>query len=144
MSGILLTAAIKENFSSSLRAIVRRYLHWLFEAKKRFGLCVLDYMVTSNHIHLLVKDTGPDVIAKSMQLTKTETRSKRSNRSIASLRSRRFTSEHQSIRDVMESDGSYALREPAEAYAGNLNDKTEALRHQNTFVWDEKVGDART
>ena len=20
----------------------RRYLHWLFEAKKRFGLCVLD------------------------------------------------------------------------------------------------------
>jgi len=26
----------------------RRYLHWLFEAKKRFGLCVLDYMVTCN------------------------------------------------------------------------------------------------
>jgi REP element-mobilizing transposase RayT len=21
-----------------------RYLHWLFKAKKRFGLCVLDYM----------------------------------------------------------------------------------------------------
>jgi putative transposase len=35
-----------------------RYLHWVFEAKKRFGLCVIDYMVTSNHIHLLVKDTG--------------------------------------------------------------------------------------
>ena len=34
----------------------RRYLHWLFEAKKRFGLCVLDYdyiIVTSNHVHLL-------------------------------------------------------------------------------------------
>jgi len=46
----------------------RRYLHWLFEAKKRFGLCVLDYIVTSNHIHLLVKDTGPNVIAESMQL----------------------------------------------------------------------------
>jgi len=46
----------------------RRYLHWVFEAKKRFGLCVLDYMVTSNHIHLLVKDTGPNVIAQSMQL----------------------------------------------------------------------------
>lgn len=36
----------------------RRYLHWVFEAKKRFGLCVLDYAITSNHIHLLVKDTG--------------------------------------------------------------------------------------
>jgi len=42
----------------------RRYLHWLFQAKKRFGLCVLDYMVTCNHIHLLVKDTGPNVIAE--------------------------------------------------------------------------------
>ena len=37
-------------------------------AKKGFGLCVLDYMVTSNHIHLLVKDTGLNVIAQSMQL----------------------------------------------------------------------------
>src|ERR1044071_9578053 len=46
----------------------RRYLHWLFEAKKRFGLCVLDYMVTSKHVHLLIKDTGSNVIAESMQL----------------------------------------------------------------------------
>jgi len=40
----------------------------VFEAKKRIGLSVLNYMVTSNHIHLLVKDTGPNVIAQSMQL----------------------------------------------------------------------------
>jgi putative transposase len=46
----------------------RRNLHWMFEAKKRFGLCVLDYVVTSNHIHLLVKDTGLNVIAQCMQL----------------------------------------------------------------------------
>ncbi len=46
----------------------RRYLHWVFEAKKRFGLSVLNYTVTSNHIHLLIKDTGPEVIAQSMQL----------------------------------------------------------------------------
>jgi hypothetical protein len=41
---------------------------WVFEAKKRFGLSVLDYMVTCNHVHLLIKDTGPNVIARSMQL----------------------------------------------------------------------------
>jgi len=29
---------------------------------------VLDYIVTSSHIHLLVKDTGQGVIAQSMQL----------------------------------------------------------------------------
>ena len=46
----------------------RRYLRWVFEAKKRFGLSVLNYMVTSNHIHLLVKDTGGQAIPQSMQL----------------------------------------------------------------------------
>jgi len=51
----------------------RRYLHWLFEAKKRVGLSVLNYMVTSNHVHLLVKDTGPNVIARSMQLIASRT-----------------------------------------------------------------------
>jgi len=47
----------------------RRYLQWLFEAKKRFGLSVLNYMVTSNHVHLLVRDNGErDVIPNSIQL----------------------------------------------------------------------------
>jgi len=44
------------------------WLRWLFEAKKRYGLCVLDYVVTSNHIHLLVRDRGEGEIARSMQL----------------------------------------------------------------------------
>ena len=46
----------------------RRWHYWLFEAKKRFGLRILNYAVTSNHIHLLVIDSGPDVIPKSLQL----------------------------------------------------------------------------
>ena len=54
--------------------IVAVNLHWVFEARKRFGLSVLNYMVTSNHIHLLVKDTGPNVIAESMQLIGGRTR----------------------------------------------------------------------
>jgi putative transposase len=54
--------------ASTLARDRRRYLRWLFEAKKRFGLSVLDYIVTSNHVHLLVRDTGPNVIASSMQL----------------------------------------------------------------------------
>lgn len=44
-------------------------MYWLFEAKKRFRLTILGYMITSNHIHLLVVDDGPrDTISKSMQL----------------------------------------------------------------------------
>jgi putative transposase len=47
----------------------RRYLQWLYQARKRYGLTLLDYMVTSNHIHLLVIDDGNrDVIPNSMQL----------------------------------------------------------------------------
>ena len=47
----------------------RRWLWWLFEARKRFGLSVLNYTVTSNHIHLVVRDNGArDVIPKSIQL----------------------------------------------------------------------------
>jgi putative transposase len=46
----------------------RRWIYWLFEARRRFGLCVLDYVVTSNHVHLLVHDQGRDEIAQSMQL----------------------------------------------------------------------------
>jgi REP element-mobilizing transposase RayT len=46
----------------------RRWYHWLFEAKKRFGLQVLNFVATSNHIHLLVIDSAPEVIAKSLQL----------------------------------------------------------------------------
>ena len=47
----------------------RRWMDWLFEAKKRFNLSVLNYMATSNHIHLLVYDNnGRDVIPKSIQL----------------------------------------------------------------------------
>ena len=46
----------------------RRWIHWLFEAKKRFGLIVLNFTVTSNHIHLLVYDSKVNIIPKSVQL----------------------------------------------------------------------------
>jgi len=46
----------------------QRWIHWLFKARQRYGLCVLNYLVTSNHIHLLVHDQGRKEIAKSMQL----------------------------------------------------------------------------
>ena len=45
------------------------WLDWLFEAKKRYGVVILNYMATSNHIHLLIHDRdGGEVIPKSVQL----------------------------------------------------------------------------
>ena len=47
----------------------RRWLQWLFEAKKCYGLTVLNYSVTSNHVHLLVVGNGDrNIIPKSMKL----------------------------------------------------------------------------
>jgi len=46
----------------------KRWLQWLFEAKKRYGLDILNYTVTSNHIHLLVVDGDMKVIPRSLQL----------------------------------------------------------------------------
>ena len=47
----------------------RRWIQWLFEAKRRYGLVILNYAVTSNHIHLLVQDGKErNVIPKSIQL----------------------------------------------------------------------------
>ena len=47
----------------------RMWLQWVFEAKKRYGLVILNYVVTSNHIHLLVVDDGDrETIPKSIQL----------------------------------------------------------------------------
>jgi putative transposase len=44
------------------------WIDWLYEARKRYELSVLNFQVTSNHVHLLVQDHGHGEIAQSMQL----------------------------------------------------------------------------
>ena len=47
----------------------RLWIKWPFEAKKGHGLSILNYMVTSNHIHLMASDNGErDTIPNSIQL----------------------------------------------------------------------------
>ena len=70
----------KQEFLLKFSKDRRRWLHWLFEARKRYGLCVLNYVVTSNHIHLLVQDTGADAISRSLQLIEGRTGQEYNNR----------------------------------------------------------------
>ena len=59
----------KKEFLLKLVKDRQRWLYWLFEAKKRYGFQILNYMATSNHIHLIVVDGGPsNTIPKSIQL----------------------------------------------------------------------------
>lgn len=47
----------------------KRWLDWLFKAKVAYGLKILNYAITSNHIHLLVfADQRRSVIPQSIQL----------------------------------------------------------------------------
>ncbi len=47
----------------------RRWVQWLYEAKKRYGLMILNYTVTSNHVHLLVVgDHKRETIPNSIKL----------------------------------------------------------------------------
>jgi putative transposase len=47
-------------------------------------------------------------------------------------------------REVIEADGTYTLHEPPEAYVAKFTVKNDALRLENTVLWDESVDDART
>lgn len=50
------------------------WLRWIHTAKTTYGLCILNFIITSNHIHLLILDRDGDghkrekTIAKSLQL----------------------------------------------------------------------------
>lgn len=55
-------------FLLSFKTDKRRYRYWLYQAVQQYGLCVLNFMVTDNHIHLLVVDTGEQIISNSMRL----------------------------------------------------------------------------
>ena len=58
----------KREFLLKFRKDKKNWVNWLFEAKKRYGLSILNFAVTSNHIHLLVIDTDKNAIPRSIQL----------------------------------------------------------------------------
>ncbi|SDM06125.1 putative transposase [Geoalkalibacter ferrihydriticus] len=41
----------KKEFLLKFARDCMNWVGWLFEAKKRYGLCILNYVVTSNHVH---------------------------------------------------------------------------------------------
>ena len=47
-------------------------------------------------------------------------------------------------REVIEANGTYALREPAESYERNFTGEIEPLSAENTLLWDESAGNVGT
>ena len=63
----------KKEFLLRFKKDKRAWLEWLFRAKKAFHLPILDYVITSNHIHLLVMGGSHSAIAKTMHLVAGQT-----------------------------------------------------------------------
>ncbi len=118
-----------------------RCLQWLYQAKKRYGLKILNYMVTSNHIHLLVADDGGrNVIPKSMQFIAGRTAQEfNQTRSIA-VGSKELVDKVKSKlgklakgRDATETDEGYQLRESAEPYLAHFEAEKSDMGPENTY-----------
>lgn len=63
-----------QNFLLKFIKDKKRWFYWLFQAKKKYGLTILNYAVTSNHIHLLVFADGKQwTIPRSIQLIASRT-----------------------------------------------------------------------
>jgi len=58
----------KRQFLLKFQKDRRQWRRWLYQARKRYGLCILNYIVTSNHTHLMVLDQGHGEISRSMKL----------------------------------------------------------------------------
>ena len=60
----------KKEFLLKFRRDKLHWLYWTLQAKIRYGLIILNYMITSNHIHLLGTDNGKEhqAIPKALQL----------------------------------------------------------------------------
>ena len=86
---------------------------------------------TTNHVHLLMKDTGGDVITQSMQLIAGRTAQeyhRRKNRNVKSeLGSKAMH------REVEQFEGTHVLREASEVYG-----------FKSAVFWNESFEDART
>jgi len=127
----------------------KRWLQWLFETKKRYGLDILNYTVTSNHVHLLVVDLETDTqLRKSHRLWVEEsmrhggkTRQPEWTESIA-VGSEGFVHgvlQRLAIRakgrKVSEQDDHYILREPEMPYKGISTRANHQVRIDNEFFW---------
>lgn len=59
----------KQEFLLKFARDRQRWVRWLFEAKRRYGIRILDYAVTSNHIHLLAQDGDErETLPRTIQL----------------------------------------------------------------------------
>jgi len=121
-----------------------RWLQWLYEARKRYNLVILNYVVPSNHIHLLVQDAnGRNVIPKSIQLVAGRTGQEFNNRKKrkGAFWGDRYhataieTGEHL-LRCLVYAEG-FELRESQSPYKAFFDTEKNDIEGKNLWFWNE-------
>ena len=118
----------KKEFLLKFEKDKKRWTTWLFEAKKRFGLCILNYTVTSNHIHLFVHDGKEDSkwtksIAVGDKEFVSDTKAKLGAKAVG--------------RKVSGENGNYELRESQIPYSPLFAPEKCALSSENSYFWNQ-------
>ncbi len=129
--------------------------NWLFEARKRYRIEILNYSVTSNHIHLLVYgNEDREVIPRSLQLVAGRT-AQAYNRQTKPTREKAWTEAlavgrlqfveavkkrlgiRATYRSIKENPSITAciLQESAAAYNPHFGDKMVSLSTKNSLPW---------
>ena len=64
----------KREFLLKFARTRQRYQHWLYQARRRFAVEILNYTITSNHVHLIVRNRGGEnEIPEMIQLVASRT-----------------------------------------------------------------------
>ena len=108
--------------------------------KKRFGLKILNFTVTSNHIHLLVYDGKVNIIPKSIQLIAGRTGREYNQRKIGD---KEFVMETKAKlgakaigRRELENNERYELKELQSPYNRVFDPEKCSLRLKNDHFWE--------
>ena len=99
-----------------------RYLQWLYQARKRYGLTVLDYMITSNHIHLGEWTRSIAVGSRSFV---------ENVKALLGFRARG--------REVLEGSKGYQLREGTGHYKAFSEIENDDIGFANAYFWEIKT-----
>jgi REP element-mobilizing transposase RayT len=109
----------------------KRWIYWLFEAKKRFGLRILNYAVTSNHIHLLVIDSGSREPCWTESIAVGSSQFVEDTKVKLGLKARG--------RKVVENNDVFELKEPIAPYNAHLHTENDLLIHENMYYWEGSI-----
>jgi len=114
-----------------------RWVQWLFEAKRRYGLTILNYTVTSNHIHLLVVDDSLGSVDNVRDSRWTQSIATGGEAFVKRVKGKLCS--NASGRKLNETIDGYELREEVSSYIAFSDPEKSNIDLLNTYEWNTLI-----